>query len=615
MQRIALILLFSIASLTLFAQSSIDLSFLLEDIESDEEREIIVEQLQQLLQNPLDINQATEEELLQIPYFDSFFVRNLLLYRSRNSYIKSIYDLKSVQGAPLSKLPLLEPFIFTSEKPIREISKKQEIYVGSEILIPQHPSYHRGIGVGIKYEGAKGNLQRWGILLGRDRDEKWLPLREGIADHCTFSYIFNSPKGFQITFGDYKVSTGLGLLMGQDRSYFSRAEISPTGLRINPKVIRPHLSFREYDYLRGVAIGTQINQLHFQAFYGIEHIDARVYKNRISTIYKGGMHRTKEELALRNQALLQNLGANLYFQNNHLLLGITGISQNYSNSSYQQLIPPQNTPRFQSSLYFQWSNNHFRFFGESLLTNKEKIASTAGISYYHELLGTISMIGRYLGTKHYSIYSYPDAHYSTGRNEKGIKVVWNGELGYHWSGSLYTDIFRKIIPEHGISTNPGVIVSAKAFYGNNDHSFQGRVRWIKLPDKEPRSTIRFTYNKPINHHSIIRLGSNLNLQKGKKLDWALFTRFIWSNSTNFKAELSAQYFHLSHSIIRADQPYMPHRYYAPMLRGSGWRTIAALQYSMNKHLKLNARASMTFYREQPNTPIPSLLDISARYSW
>lgn len=614
MQRIAILLLFSLASLNIYSQSTFDISLLIEDIESDEEREIIVEQIQELLQNPLDINIATEEELLEVPFFDSFFVRNLLLFRSRNGYIKSIYDLKAVQGAPLSKLPLLEPLIFASENQKR-LKNRQELFIGSEILIPHHESVHKGRGIGIKYEGKKGKEQRWGIVIGKDRGENWYPFNKGIADFLSFSYQYNSPKGFQITFGDYKVGTGFGLLIGQNRSYFSRAEISLSGTHIQHQVIRPHISFREYDYLRGLAIGTKVNNLNFHLFYGIEHLDARVYKNKISTIYKGGMHRTSEELALRNKALLRIMGANVYYQSNHLLLGITGMSQKYSNSFHPSLLAPHYSPKLQSSVYFQFSNNHFRAFGESLLNNQDKIASTIGLSYFHELIGNLSVIGRYLGTNHFNVYSYPDAHYSTGRNEKGVKLIWNGELGYYWSGSLYADVFRKLIEERGISTNPGVIVSAKAYYGQNKHSFQGRIRWIKLPDKEPRATIKVNYFTPISNTINVRTSANLNIQRNKQLDWAVATRFIWSNNDRFKVELGAQYFSLTHSIIRADQPYMPYRYYAPMLRGSGIRTNASLQYNLNEKLKLNSRVSLTFYSKQPSSPIPSLLDISARYAW
>lgn len=594
-----------------FAQEIKDITAILDQIQDEEDLEIITEQLEYFTKHPINLNDASIEELTSIPFFDDFFVRNLLLYRSRVGKINSIYELKSVQGAPINKLRIIEPFLTVNSDSSDSRKRYQDLYIGSEILLPQYDTPYKNIDLGLKYEGKVGSGRRWGIVLGKDRGEPWLPVAKGGIDHISFSYQNINNNGLQITLGDYKVTTGVGILMGQSLSYFSKAETSSSTSSISNKIIRPHISFREYHYLRGAAIGTDINLFNIQVFYGIENIDARIKKGRIITTYTGGMHRSKQERKYRKSAFLRTLGTNISFQNELIQIGLTSILQRYFDHSRYTLSPPHNAELRNTSIYFQYLSNHFKLYGETLLKPSDRLASIFGASYYNEQIGTLSIIGRYLAPKYFTIYGYPDSHYSSHQNEKGIKIMWKGELGYWWSGSLYFDLFSRIESIRGVNNSPGYVLTAKSHYSHNNTQILSRLRWIKIPNQLPRTTFKINIHHNLSYRFRLKGGTSLIYSDKNKIDWGIHTRLLYENQHHLKAELGIQYFTLMNGVIRSDNPSMTCRYYAPLLRGRGIRSTAALRYSISKNFKVQARSSFTFYSKSPTTPIPSLLDICA----
>ena len=77
-------------------------------------------------------------------------------------------------------------------------------------------------------------------------------------------------------------------------------------------------------------------------------------------------------------------------------------------------------------------------------------------------------------------------------------------------------------------------------------------------------------------------------------------------------EAGLHYFSATTGVIRADQPYLPWRYYVPFLRGKGLRTTLQTHYHLgNLHCYL--RAAFTHYQVDPTTPLPSLLEVAFTY--
>lgn len=615
MVRITVFLLLLLATPCVAQEAHEAIELILADAENEEDAELLGERLNKWAVSPLDINQATAQELSCVPYFDDFFIRNLLLERSRQSGFKSIYDLKHVQGAPLAKLPLLEPFL-TVQSSLYESSSnrlKQSLYLGSEHLLKQHKATYNGIGWGIRYVGSRGDRHAWNLVAESDRGEPTLPFRQGIADYLSASYRFHT-ESLTLIVGDYRVNSGLGLLLGQGLSYFSKAEITGSSPSVSNRVISPHTSFREYGFLRGVSATQQIENLQITLFYGIEPIDARIESKKIRTLYYDGMHRSTAERAHRHTAQLHNAGGVVSYRFNHLELGATLLAQHFRNREHEPILAPDRfkhkEKQHTSAFYLQYLTGNWKLSGETLLERKERLASTLSLSYFADLYGTFTLSARYLGVDQFTPYGRPDSYYSIGRNERGIQLIWRGELARWWSGMLFADVFQKLEPERKTGTQPSFVLTLRGDYNGERSGFQSRLRLIKLADQPARSTLRLTHQYRAHSRVTIRSGMNLSYDKGLPITWGLSSRIQYGGKDQLRAELGVHYFDATQCVVRADQPWMPHRYYAPMLRGRGLRTSMALRYPITASLLLQGRSSLTWYQTEPTTPIPSLLDAS-----
>lgn len=618
--RIGLFIVLLTAGQILIAQESIDLNPLIEELESEADRATVSERLEYLLLHPVDLNTADEEELARIPFFDSFFIRNFLLFRAKRGRIKSVYELKEVQGAPLTMLPLLEPF-FTIDGPFSEVrppkKARNRLFLGTEILLPHHPSPHRSPALGFRYEGNRQMSERWGIVMGKDRGEPWQSLRNGWADHLSFSYEYRSRRvgGPQIVLGDFRVTTGLGLLMGQSMSYFSKVEATSSSPSVSPKMIRPHLSFRENDYLRGIAFGQTFGALSTTFYCGSEAVDARIEGGKVKTLYRGGMHRTAEELKYRKSVRLSTIGTNLSYVDDRVTVGFQSVYQRFRDRERQLLAPPD---RFSvaknllsSSIYFQYLGHRHKLFGETQLASFHRMASILGVTFFDDYFGTLTLIGRYYGAEHYTLYGETDTRYSSGRDEKGMQIIWRGELGYRWIGALHLDLFDRVKKEPSASKNIGWAGIAKADYRGPNTRFRGHLAVIRLPDCPVRSTLRLNVYHTLAPRWELKSHARLTFSARSLTARSVAVGLLYRGEGGLSAEVGLQLFDVTSGFLSAISPYMPYRYHWPMLRGKGVRTTAAVHCPLGKGWQVNGRSALTFYRSPlPTAPLPSLLDLS-----
>lgn len=560
-----------------------------------EEQEEAEEYLTELLLYPLDLNKATAEELSRLPFFDSFTIRNLLLYRSRkkDGTFQSIYELKYVQGIPLSILHLLEPFLTLNPKSIKEnISYKQELYFASRLEKRSNSSPF----LILKYNAQKKEYHRIYFLAEKDSQEPILPLSKGGMDHLSGGFVWHTKKGTTLLFGDYRISTGLGLLMGQGRSYFSKIEVTGTN-NYSTTILKPHHSVREYGFLRGAAIsGSKLN-LYATLFAGIENLDARIENRRLKTIYKTGLHRTLNEQIYRHTARRELLGSYLAYKGERLNLGLTSILYRHKDETGGILPPviyPQKESLFQSAINWQYNISSkdlysCSFWGEALLEREERKAIIGGLSCQTDLYGTFTFQGRYIGQKYSTPYAYPDTHYSSGRDEKGIRLLWRGEL-FPWTSSLIVlDRFRSI----SLPGKSGYKLTAQLLY--NKHPIQSTITLRhKKREREPAvTTFRSMIKVPIHIIVPLTLQTSFNFLKttgDSKIGYAYSVGLRYSHARIKAIDLGMQYNRLNKKqMIRSTLPFFPNIYGNRLLRGEDLRLFMGVRGQVYRNVNIYSR--------------------------
>lgn len=91
------------------------ISDIIEDMSSKTDQEIdytpIVEDLMYLLENPLNINQCSIEDLSKLAFLSDFQVKSLWDYIQTNGNVLSIYELQLVFGVEKADIQRIAPFI------------------------------------------------------------------------------------------------------------------------------------------------------------------------------------------------------------------------------------------------------------------------------------------------------------------------------------------------------------------------------------------------------------------------------------------------------------------------------------------------------------------------
>lgn len=110
------------------AQNS-SMSFLddvMEDISvnNDEEEELnwenVIEELSERIQQPVNLNSATKEQLEQFPFLNDIQIENLLAYVYINGQMQTIYELQLVEEMDWETIHYLLPFVCVQSGFIRE---------------------------------------------------------------------------------------------------------------------------------------------------------------------------------------------------------------------------------------------------------------------------------------------------------------------------------------------------------------------------------------------------------------------------------------------------------------------------------------------------------------
>ncbi len=237
----------------------------------------LLERLKRLEENPLNINTATKDELLLIPYINNHLAERVINYREKKPFSKL---------SELLLLPGINPFLFDRIKSFITVKEKRR-----KILMPKTikllSRFERNIAYSQNklYNRIKIPYRNLYIssLVEKDYDED---------DY--FNYYAGSiyyPGKFVI--GDYDLDIGMGLLFGKPDFFYAGS-----GIISGEKGFSPHLSTYEENYLRGIA-GEWQRLLLFGSIiemsdWGKEKLFGASYKASIGR-FTGGISDLKEK--------------------------------------------------------------------------------------------------------------------------------------------------------------------------------------------------------------------------------------------------------------------------------------------------------------------------------
>jgi hypothetical protein len=463
---LGLLLLLTLSTYSIYAQLD-STSIITEDaidnilVESEDEtdNEEIVNIIEDLIQNPIDINTVDVFELSKIPYMDIQSAEKILEYRNKFGYFFSTTELFAIREIDKQLINNILPFItvLATKEKIKQSeynsSYPESFFNKSKFTIRSRVTNDLQTREGFKsgkFEGTKlksynrflynfENNYQAGLLTEKDPGEL------SYTDFTSFHFQIKD-IGFlnSLIAGDYILEFGQGLSLWSPFGYSKGADAVFPVMK-KARYLRPYTSAAEYRFFRGAAARISIDNFSLTAFFSNNTFDASVdsITGEITSVGQTGFHRFESELNKKAASKSKIIGGVLDYK----FAGQMNLGVIYYNASFSN--------KFQSSSIYNLSGNNFNYVSAYYETNFSKINLFGEASFDGTSVASINGI-QFSASRDFiftsSIRSYPRNYnnlYGFGFSERSGKI--NNEFGIYsgikWKVpfgviNFYYDIFK-----------------------------------------------------------------------------------------------------------------------------------------------------------------------------
>ncbi|MBO7046933.1 MAG: helix-hairpin-helix domain-containing protein, partial [Prevotella sp.] len=225
----------------------------------------------ELEQHPLDINQATREQLEQLPFLSAQQVEEMVEYLYRYGPMKSLAELRMIRSLDDSRRRLLTYFVIVLDNPDLPESSGKANYFHHELMATGRiPFYERKGDAGayqgypyrhwLKYQTTYGDQLKAGIVGSQDAGEPFFggKNRMGYDYYSVYLQLNRWRRIETLILGNYRVSMGMGLILNNS---FGLGKVSMLQNMGRPtSTLRAHSSRSSDGYLQGAAATVNITK-------------------------------------------------------------------------------------------------------------------------------------------------------------------------------------------------------------------------------------------------------------------------------------------------------------------------------------------------------------------
>ncbi|SHN00475.1 Helix-hairpin-helix motif-containing protein [Cyclobacterium lianum] len=453
--------------------------------EEDIDYEDLYESLLQVHLNPLDLQEATADQLSALYILSPIQIDSFLAYRQRFGPLISVYELQAIPEWSLETIENILPFV-----QLEPVSSRQQIPGLSRIkaaenayLIFRHrriwqtrkgftrpDTLHNGQ-PGSRYLGGPDDLYlrlrlqqpgdfSIGFTADKDAGEQFIwdkqTKRYGFDFLSFHIMLYDKGPWKTITLGDYQLQFGQGLVFGSGFSVGKGAETIAT-VRRSSLGLRPYTSVLEAGFFRGAAATYKSGNIEWTGMYSLAPRSANVQlipdslqsaESYLSSLVGSGLHRTPSEIQKKGQAREQNIGFNLQYQSNNRGFQI---GSNLLHTLYSQPLLPMKRiynqfefsgrTNYTGSIYLSYNFANHYFFGESAMSKSRGRGYIFGIMSSLNPHIDLSLVWRKYDRNFHSFYGNAFAEGSRPINEEGLYLGLNFRPGRKINWSAYYDHF------------------------------------------------------------------------------------------------------------------------------------------------------------------------------
>ena len=596
-----------------------------------------LEELSNRLQEPVNLNSATREQLEQFPFLSDIQIEHLLAYIYIHGQMETIYELQLVEELDRQTIQYLLPFVcikainnepaFRWKTMLKDAGRygKNEVLTRLDIPFYKRKGYeHTYLGPSVynsvKYTFRYRDQLYAGGVAEKDAGEPFAALHNSYGyDYYSFYLLLqNCGRLKSLAVGNYRLSFGQGLVMSTD--YLMGKTIYASSFNNRSTGIKKHSSTDEYNYFRGVATTVALTKrLSVSAFYSHRNMDGVVTDGEITSVYKTGLHRSRKEADKKNLLTSQLTGGNVSYQQNHIRLGITGVYYVF-NRPYEPELTGYSKYNIHGNHFYNLGIDYayrwrrFSFQGETAI-GKQGWASLNQLQYSPVQDIQFMLIHRFYSYDYWAMYAHSFGEGSTVQNEQGYYVGLETTPFSHWRFFVSFDLFSFPWKKYRINKpsrgTDGLIQAT--FTPRTNLSMYLKYRY-KQKERDLTGS-KGTLTLPIFHHQLrYRLNYSLNdvfssrttldynhfhsqdraATKGYQVTQMISSQLPW---TRLFADVQGSYFCTDDydSRVYVSEKGLLYTFYTPSFQGRGFRCAVRLRYELNKHWLFITKFGETIY--------------------
>ena len=596
-----------------------------------------LEELSNRLQEPVNLNSATREQLEQFPFLSDIQIEHLLAYIYIHGQMETIYELQLVEELDRQTIQYLLPFVcikainnepaFRWKTMLKDAGRygKNEVLTRLDIPFYKRKGYeHTYLGPSVynsvKYTFRYRDQLYAGGVAEKDAGEPFAALhnRYGYDYYSFYLLLQNCGRLKSLAVGNYRLSFGQGLVMSTD--YLMGKTIYASSFNNRSAGIKSHSSTDEYNSFRGVATTVALTKrLSVSAFYSHRNMDGVVTDGEITSVYKTGLHRSRKEADKKNLLTSQLTGGNVSYQQNHIRLGITGVYYVF-NRPYEPELTGYSKYNIHGNHFYNLGIDYayrwrrFSFQGETAI-GKQGWASLNRLQYSPVQDIQFMLIHRFYSYDYWAMYAHSFGEGSTVQNEQGYYVGLETTPFSHWRFFVSFDLFSFPWKKYRINKpsrgTDGLIQAT--FTPRTNLSMYLKYRY-KQKERDLTGS-KGTLTLPIFHHQLrYRLNYSLNdvfssrttldynhfhsqdraATKGYQVTQMISSQLPW---TRLFADVQGSYFCTDDydSRVYVSEKGLLYTFYTPSFQGRGFRCAVRLRYELNKHWLFITKFGETIY--------------------
>ena len=596
-----------------------------------------LEELSNRLQEPVNLNSATREQLEQFPFLSDIQIEHLLAYIYIHGQMETIYELQLVEELDRQTIQYLLPFVcikainnepaFRWKTMLKDAGRygKNEVLTRLDIPFYKRKGYeHTYLGPSVynsvKYTFRYRDQLYAGGVAEKDAGEPFAALhnRYGYDYYSFYLLLQNCGRLKSLAVGNYRLSFGQGLVMSTD--YLMGKTIYASSFNNRSTGIKRHSSTDEYNYFRGVATTVALTKrLSVSAFYSHRNMDGVVTDGEITSVYKTGLHRSRKEADKKNLLTSQLTGGNVSYQQNHIRLGITGVYYVF-NRPYEPELTGYSKYNIHGNHFYNLGIDYayrwrrFSFQGETAI-GKQGWASLNRLQYSPVQDIQFILIHRFYSYDYWAMYAHSFGEGSTVQNEQGYYVGLETTPFSHWRFFVSFDLFsfpwkkyRINKPSRGtdgliqatFTPRTNLSMYLKYRYKQKERDLTGSKGTLTLPIFHHQLRYRLNYSLNDVFSSRTTLGYNhfhsqdRAATKGYQVTQMISSQLPW---TRLFADVQGSYFCTDDydSRVYVSEKGLLYTFYTPSFQGRGFRCAVRLRYELNKHWLFITKFGETIY--------------------